>query len=155
MCTRIGTASVIIHHRFHMTWMESHLSPMLILINGDSGLIRTRRIWVLHTLAFPLGYRVIYVNRFPGLYLKVCCRSVNRPQKSRVGIEPTVRRICALSPHHLTLRSSRLDSNCCVDSICVSDNYVRQLAMWPSSPTGWYAGLLVPGTSRLHNNLDS
>lgn len=46
---------------------------MLILINGDSGLIRTRRIWVLHTLAFPLGYRVIYVNRFPGLYLEVCC----------------------------------------------------------------------------------
>lgn len=45
---------------------------MLILINGDSGLIRTRRIWVLHTLAFPLGYRVIYVNRFPGLYLEVC-----------------------------------------------------------------------------------
>ena len=42
-----------------MTWTESSYTPMLILINGDSGLIRTRRIRVLHTLAFPLGYRVI------------------------------------------------------------------------------------------------
>ena len=76
---------------------------MLILINGDSGLIRTRRIWVLHTLAFPLGYRVIYVNRSPGLYLAVCCRLVNRPRKSRVGIEPNI--LAELSPltlYHLS-----------------------------------------------------
>ena len=46
-----------------------------------------------------------------------------------------------------------LSSNCCED-LCVSDNYVRQRAKWPIA-TGWYAGLLVPGTSRFHNNLDS